>query len=57
MIEFKGKQGASFIQVLLDSKGVGVIKCDIGKYQYFPKGQKTGGEVFTTLEDCKNSLK
>ena len=26
-------------------------------YQYFPKGQRTGGEVFLTLQPCKNSLR
>jgi len=25
-------------------------------YQYFPKGKKTGGHIFPTLAECKNSL-
>jgi hypothetical protein len=52
------------IVVKLDGKVIGEIKevpmpnytQRIG-YQYFPKGSKTGGEVFAFKADCMNSLK
>lgn len=44
------------IHVLLDGKRVGEIRSVEGGFQYFPKGQKKGGEVFQTLIDCKKSL-
>jgi len=49
------------LPVLLDNKMVGCIhkvKKDgttLG-WQYKPKGQKEGGDVFTKLSDCKKSL-
>jgi hypothetical protein len=55
-------QGRRDIVVSLDDKVVGFIKRvpwapegGIG-YQYFPKDQKTGGEKFPTLRECKKSL-
>jgi len=42
--------------VILDGKAVGKIKELDGGYQYFPKGSKVGGEVFTHLRLCKDSL-
>jgi hypothetical protein len=48
--------GEGKYSVYLDGKLVGHIKCLHGCYQYFPKGHKDGGEVFTTMEACKRSL-
>ena len=45
-------------KVKLDGKHVGSIKGNYKDgYRYFPKGQKTGGEKFSMLQDCKASLK
>ena len=44
------------ISVFLDNKHVGVIKNVSGGYQYFPKGKKNGGDVFTSVKDVKDSL-
>lgn len=44
------------IDVYLDGKKTGRIKKVPTGYQYFPKGQKVGGEIFFKLEDCKRSL-
>jgi len=42
--------------VYLDGKHIGnILKVKDG-FQYFPKGKKTGGEVFPTLEEVKRSL-
>lgn len=48
--------------VKLDGKVIGTIRTverlhHPDGYQYFPKGQKTGGELFNTLGACKLSLK
>lgn len=42
--------------VKLDGKLIGEIKIVKGGYQYYPKGQKRGGEVFPVLSLCKYSL-
>ena len=44
------------ITVILDGKVIGIIKEVIGGFCYFPKGSKTGGEIFTTIAACKSSL-
>jgi len=56
-------QRASLISVLLDGKSVGAIHSRMTKngilYQYVPKGKTGrdgGGELFPTLEGCKQSL-
>ncbi len=47
------------ILVYLDGKHVGYIK-DVGKtkhgWQYYSKGKKEGGEIFGSLQKCKQSL-
>lgn len=54
-----GKNG----KVFLENKHVGNIKKvgteinDSIGYQYFPKGQKKGGEIFKRISDCEHSLK
>lgn len=48
--------GSDYIGVRLDGKLVGSIRYVNGGYQYFPLGQKRGGEVFKTLRECKYSL-
>jgi len=46
----------NLIKVKLEGKLVGHIEY-VGKgYQYKPKGQKTGGDVFSTLVAVKKSL-
>ena len=41
-----------------DLKLIGIVKRkeDISGWQYFPKGQKEGGEVFKTVSDAMQSL-
>jgi len=62
VITFKWVSVATEEAVVLDGKRVGVIKrieCQDGKFcgwQYFPKGQKEGGEKFKKLSECEESL-
>jgi hypothetical protein len=42
--------------VWLDGKKIGEIRRVFGGFQYFPNGQKTGGEIFTAQADCRKSL-
>jgi hypothetical protein len=42
--------------VILDKKVVGRIKRVDGGWQYFPKGQSTGGDIFPSVGLCKQSL-
>jgi len=44
------------IKVLLDGRVVGEIRKVNGGYQYFPKGQKVGGEVFQSWGQVQRSL-
>ena len=44
------------ISVKLDKRIIGKIKQVNGGWQYFPKGSKRGGEVFSTESACKQSL-
>lgn len=44
------------VKVKVDGKYVGDIKSVSGGYQYFPKGIKSGGDVYATLQECKDSL-
>ena len=54
MITYKNKY---CVYVYLDNKHVGNIFEIQGKgWQYFPKGQKEGGEIFASLALCKKSL-
>lgn len=59
--------GPETIKVYLDGRHIGEIRevekgesmlhgITIFGYQYFPKGSKTGGEIFDTLTQCKGSL-
>ena len=51
------KVNEAIIKVMLDGKYVGnIFKVSNGGYQYFPKGSKTGGDVWTKLYDLKNDL-
>jgi len=49
------------ISVYLDKKPVGTIRRTKGlnfpEYVFFPKGSKNGGDKFSSLEACKESLK
>jgi len=47
---------ATTIAVLLENKRVGEIRKVEDGFQYFPKGQRKGGEVFPTVAACKQSL-
>lgn len=63
MITFEHKE---HYNVRLDGRIIGKILVERGskheicngllKYQYFPTGQREGGEVFFSLEECKRSL-
>lgn len=44
------------IPVKLDGKISGEIRFTGEGWQYFPKGQKTGGEIFKTITLCQKSL-
>ncbi len=44
------------LKVKLDNRHVGEIRKVKDGYQYFPKDEKTGGEVFTSVPDVQNSL-
>lgn len=44
------------VKVNLYNKHIGNIKQVDGGYQYVAKGHKTGGDVFPTLDKCKQSL-
>jgi hypothetical protein len=50
----------NLIAVFLENKRIGKIIKHIGSdgvgYQYFPKGNNKGGDVFFTLYECKKSL-
>jgi hypothetical protein len=51
------KQMPSYVQVSLDGKIVGKIKAykDQG-FRYYPKGFKSGGKIYKSVEDVKKSL-
>lgn len=44
------------IQVKLDNITIGTIKKVNKGWQYTPKGQRYGGDIFAKLNDCKQSL-
>lgn len=44
------------LKVRIDNKICGEIRKVTGGYQYFPKGQKNGGDVFLTVNDVQKSL-
>jgi len=44
------------IDVRLDGKIVGEIRSIANGFQYFPKGQKKGSEIFESLSAIKKSL-
>jgi len=44
------------VTVKIDRKIVGEIKKTDNGFQYFPKGQKTGGQVYNTLGEVYKSL-
>ena len=55
MIEYINNMPSGHL-VKLDGKFVGEIKRFMSGWQYWPKNSKTGGEMFKSLQDCKNSL-
>lgn len=44
------------ILVKLDRTPVGVIHAVDGGWQYTPRGQREGGEVFKTVQEVKNDI-
>lgn len=44
------------LECRLDGKICGEIRKVIGGYQYFPKGQKIGGNIFKTITEVQKSL-
>lgn len=66
MIEFiriPENDPTSDVRVKLDGKYVGSIRrvhrpeLRRWSWQYFPKGQKNGGEMFDSLDECKADIK
>jgi len=55
-LSYKHSEETPDVMVFLDNKKVGKIKCRSYGYRYYPKGAKTGGELFPTLEECQKSL-
>ena len=43
-------------QVKLEGKVIGSIRLSARGWQYFPYGQRKGGQIFRTLRECKESL-
>ena len=56
MITYKWKVVGFKELVFLDGKLVGAIKKVEGGWQYFPKGDKIGGEIFKKISECEDSL-
>lgn len=56
MINYQENAKTGSITVKLYGKIVGDIRKVAGGYQYFPKGQKEGGTVCTSLASCKREL-
>jgi hypothetical protein len=64
MIEYEYTEGARYVpvRVRLDGRIVGIIRPvregtnDQYSWQYFPKGQKRGGEIFPTLAAWQRNL-
>lgn len=54
LIEYLHTQERWLVRV--DGITTGEIRPVKGGWQYFPKGQKTGGEIFLTLGEVKHSL-
>ena len=56
----RNKMNISFkqeVKVFLDKKHIGAIKeIKNNQFQYTPKGSKQKGQVYSTLDACKNSL-
>ncbi|MFK4132456.1 hypothetical protein ACI2KR_09275 [Pseudomonas luteola] len=55
MIKFK-QEKATEVTVLWDNKTIGKILQEEGGWRYYPKGERTGGELYQSLGACKNSL-
>jgi len=61
MIEYLYKEGVEPcsrepLKVRVDGRIVGEIRKVEGGFQYFPKGQKTGGEIFKSVSAVQRSL-
>jgi hypothetical protein len=56
MLTFEDIAGTQEQTVRLDKKIVGKIKHVTDGFQYFPKGSKTGGAVFSNRRHCQLSL-
>ena len=44
------------LKVRVDGRACGEIRKVSGGFQYYPKGSKTGGEVFTTVKQVQQDL-
>ena len=58
MIEYQYTEGKWDIpiKVRIDGVIIGEIKPIKKGWQYFPNGQKEGGDIFETLLECQKSL-
>lgn len=54
-ISYKNQTNTS-VEVYLDNQRTGTIKKVDGGWQYTPKGSKDGGDVYPSLDKCKESL-
>lgn len=62
MIEYLYQEGVEAcskepLKVRLDGRICGEIRKVEGGFQYFPKGEKVGGEVFATVTAVQRSLR
>lgn len=56
MIEYRKYNKTDALGVYLDGIRIGEIRVVSGGFQYFPRGQKIGGDIFPTLAEVKRSL-
>lgn len=56
MSEITYEKTGNVTKVRLNGFAIGHIQSAVGGFQYTPKGQMLGGEVFPTLDLCKQSL-
>lgn len=52
----KGRLDKSNVTVKLKKRKIGEIRKVAGGWQYFPKGQKLGGEIFPAFHRVQKSL-
>ena len=59
MNEIQYRYTYTLVKVFLNKKLIGSIRTVQGGFQYYPKGVKEpeqAGDIYPTLQECKNSL-